>query len=45
MVGFDDLLPATVATPGIITIRQPLTEMGLLAAQWVVKGLPPQLCR
>ncbi|HEY3988505.1 MAG TPA: LacI family DNA-binding transcriptional regulator [Acidobacteriaceae bacterium] len=39
VVGFDDLLPATVATPGITTIRQPLGEMGLLAAEWVVKEI------
>jgi DNA-binding LacI/PurR family transcriptional regulator len=41
VVGFDDLLPAPVATPGITTIRQPLTEMGLLTAQWVVEALSP----
>jgi len=38
VVGFDDVLPAAVATPGITTIRQPLREMGLLAADWVVGG-------
>jgi LacI family transcriptional regulator len=39
VVGFDDLLPATVATPGITTIRQPLADMGLLAGRWVVKAI------
>jgi DNA-binding LacI/PurR family transcriptional regulator len=39
VVGFDDLLPAIVATPGITTIRQPLREMGLLAAEWVLKAI------
>lgn len=39
VVGFDDLLPAAVATPGITTIRQPLREMGLLAADWMVKAI------
>jgi DNA-binding LacI/PurR family transcriptional regulator len=37
VLGFDDVLPATVATPGITTIRQPLKEMGLRAAEWVLK--------
>lgn len=39
VLGFDDVLPAAVATPGITTIRQPLTEMGLLAAEWVLDGI------
>jgi LacI family transcriptional regulator len=41
-----------VATPAITTIRQPLKEMGLQAAEWTLKALdarengveePPQL--
>ena len=28
VVGFDDILPASVCTPGLTTIRQPLEEMG-----------------
>ncbi len=32
VLGFDDVLPAAVATPAITTIRQPLKEMGLMAA-------------
>jgi LacI family transcriptional regulator len=39
VVGFDDVLPAIVATPGITTIRQPLKEMGLLAAQWSLEAI------
>jgi LacI family transcriptional regulator len=39
VVGFDDVLPAAVATPGITTIRQPLKEMGLLAAEWTLQGI------
>jgi DNA-binding LacI/PurR family transcriptional regulator len=50
VLGFDDVLPSAVSTPGITTIRQPLKEMGLQAAQWMVKTLEqkveqsPQLC-
>lgn len=39
VLGFDDVLPAAIVTPGITTIRQPLTEMGSLAAQWVLEGV------
>lgn len=39
VVGFDEILPATVATPDITTIRQPMKEMGLLAAGWVLEAL------
>jgi DNA-binding LacI/PurR family transcriptional regulator len=39
VVGFDDVLPATVSTPGITTIRQPLKEMGLLASEWVLQAI------
>jgi DNA-binding LacI/PurR family transcriptional regulator len=39
VVGFDDVLPAIVTTPGITTIHQPLKEMGLLAAQWALKAI------
>jgi LacI family transcriptional regulator len=39
VVGFDDVLPAAVATPGITTVRQPLREMGLMAAEWALKAL------
>jgi len=39
VLGFDDVLPAAVATPGITTIRQPLKEMGLLASEWMLKAV------
>jgi DNA-binding LacI/PurR family transcriptional regulator len=39
VVGFDDVLPAVVATPSITTIRQPLKEMGLLAAEWMLEAV------
>jgi DNA-binding LacI/PurR family transcriptional regulator len=39
VLGFDDVLPAAVATPAITTIRQPLREMGLLASEWVVEAI------
>ena len=39
VVGFDDVLPARVATPAITTIRQPLEEMGLQAAQWMIAAV------
>ena len=39
VVGFDDVLPATVSTPGITTIRQPLKEMGLLASEWTLQAI------
>jgi LacI family transcriptional regulator len=39
VLGFDDVLPAAVATPSITTIRQPLKAMGLLAAEWIQEEL------
>ncbi len=39
VLGFDDVLPAAMATPAITTIRQPLTEMGALAAEWVLEAI------
>jgi len=39
VVGFDEVLPAVVATPSITTVRQPMKEMGLLAANWVLEAL------
>jgi LacI family transcriptional regulator, xylobiose transport system transcriptional regulator len=37
VVGFDDLLPAPWMIPPLTTIRQPLTEMAVAAANMVVK--------
>jgi DNA-binding LacI/PurR family transcriptional regulator len=39
VMGFDDVLPAKVATPAITTIRQPLHEMGLQAAERVLRAI------
>ncbi len=39
VVGFDDVLPAAVTTPALTTIHQPLTEMGLMAAQWAIEAI------
>jgi DNA-binding LacI/PurR family transcriptional regulator len=39
VMGFDDVLPAEVSTPAISTIRQPLREMGLEAAEHVLRAI------
>ena len=39
VMGFDDVLPAEVATPSMTTIRQPLTEMGREAAERVLQAI------
>ncbi len=39
VLGFDDVLPAEVSTPGITTIRQPMKEMGLQAVKWALQAL------
>ncbi len=39
VVGFDDILLAEVATPGITTVRQPMKEMGMRAAEWVMQAI------
>jgi LacI family transcriptional regulator len=39
VMGFDDVLPAKVATPAITTIRQPLNEMGVQAAEHVLRAI------
>ena len=36
VMGFDDVLPARVATPAITTIQQPLIDMGHKAAERVL---------
>lgn len=39
IVGFDDVMPAQLSTPGITTVHQPLGEMGLLASEWCMKAI------
>jgi DNA-binding LacI/PurR family transcriptional regulator len=39
VVGFDDVLPAAVSTPGITTVHQPLKEMGILASEWTLQAI------
>lgn len=39
VMGFDDVLPAEVATPAMTTIRQPLKEMGGEAAERVLQAI------
>jgi len=39
VVGFDDVLPAMLATPAITTIHQPLREMGLQAVRWTLEAI------
>jgi DNA-binding LacI/PurR family transcriptional regulator len=39
VIGFDDVPHAALNTPGLTTIRQPMEEMGSLAAKWVLDSL------
>ncbi len=39
VMGFDDVLPAALATPAMTTIRQPLNEMGREAAERVLQAI------
>ena len=39
VIGFDDILPAAVSSPGITTIHQPMEEMGSIAAAWVMEAV------
>jgi LacI family transcriptional regulator len=39
VIGFDDIPLAAVSTPGLTTIRQPMEQMGRLAAEWVLDSL------
>jgi len=41
VVGFDDLTYATVVTPGLTTVRQPLAEMGRAAVELLLRLLEP----
>ena len=38
VIGFDDIYNAAFFSPALTTIRQPLKEMGRLAAEMVLKG-------
>lgn len=39
VIGFDDILPAAVSSPGITTIRQPMETMGQIAASWIMEAI------
>jgi LacI family transcriptional regulator len=39
VMGFDDIFPAEVATPAMTTIRQPLREMGMEAAERLLDAI------
>ena len=39
VIGFDDVPQASLSTPALTTIRQPMEEMGKLAAQWTLDFL------
>ena len=41
VIGFDDVPQAALSTPGITTIRQPMLEMGSLAASLVLEAITP----
>jgi len=42
LIGFDDISPASIATPALTTIRQPLEPMGTLAVQILLEALQAQ---
>ncbi|HEY6446886.1 MAG TPA: LacI family DNA-binding transcriptional regulator [Acidobacteriaceae bacterium] len=39
VIGFDDVPTALLSTPGLTTIRQPMEEMGKLAAEFVLDSI------
>jgi LacI family transcriptional regulator len=39
VIGFDDVPPALLSTPGITTIRQPMEDMGSLAADFILDAI------
>ena len=39
VIGFDDVPPAALTSPSITTIRQPMEQMGALAAGWMLESL------
>ncbi len=42
IVGFDDVEPATIVTPALTTVRQPLAEMGRAAVSLMMRLLEGQ---
>ena len=43
VIGFDDIATAALCTPGLTTIRQPMQEMGRLAAGLVLEAINANL--
>ena len=39
MVGFDDIQSAAFQNPGLTTVRQPLRQMGMVAAQTLLQRI------
>lgn len=39
VIGFDDVPPSALSTPGLTTIQQPMREMGEYAADYILKNL------
>jgi LacI family transcriptional regulator len=39
VIGFDDIPAAALSTPGLTTIRQPMTGMGEYAVDYILKCL------
>jgi LacI family transcriptional regulator len=42
IVGFDDTFEASIVTPGLTTVRQPLAEMGRMAVALLTRVLGNQ---
>jgi hypothetical protein len=42
IVGYDDVMYATIVTPALTTVRQPLADMGRTAVHFVVRLLEAQ---
>lgn len=39
LVGFDDIPEASYVTPGLTTVRQPMRDMGMLAAEMLISAI------
>jgi LacI family transcriptional regulator len=39
VIGFDGVPPAAFATPALTTVCQPMEEMGIIGAEWVLESL------